>query len=110
MKCPSCQADDVEGARFCDECGSKLELVCRQCGTANRPGAKFCLKCGHKLIPSQDSAVNRDISFDEKLAKIQKYLPGGLTEKILSQRDRIEGERRQGQRTTGQSNRNLQSM
>ena len=37
----------------------------------------------------------KDLSFDEKLAKIQKYLPKGLTEKILSQRDRIEGERKQ---------------
>ena len=31
---------------------------------------------------------------DEKLEKIQLYLPKGLTEKILSQRDRIEGERK----------------
>jgi class 3 adenylate cyclase/tetratricopeptide (TPR) repeat protein len=37
----------------------------------------------------------KDLSFDEKIAKIQRYLPEGLTEKILSQRDRIEGERRQ---------------
>jgi tetratricopeptide (TPR) repeat protein len=29
------------------------------------------------------------------LDKIQQYLPKGLTEKILAQRDRIEGERRQ---------------
>jgi class 3 adenylate cyclase/tetratricopeptide (TPR) repeat protein len=34
-------------------------------------------------------------TFEEKIAKIQKYLPEGLTEKILSQRDRIEGERKQ---------------
>ena len=37
----------------------------------------------------------KDLTFDEKLAKIQKYLPGNITEKILSQRDRIEGERKQ---------------
>ncbi|MDJ0831644.1 MAG: adenylate/guanylate cyclase domain-containing protein [Desulfobacterales bacterium] len=36
----------------------------------------------------------KDLSFDEKLSKIQKYLPKGLTEKILSQKDRIEGERK----------------
>jgi class 3 adenylate cyclase len=35
------------------------------------------------------------LSFDEKLSKVQKYLPKGLTEKILSQKDRIEGERKQ---------------
>ena len=32
---------------------------------------------------------------EEKIKKIQKYLPKGLTEKILSQKDRIEGERKQ---------------
>ena len=37
----------------------------------------------------------KDRSFDEKLEKIQRYLPKGLTEKILSQKDRIEGERKQ---------------
>jgi class 3 adenylate cyclase len=41
------------------------------------------------------TSPTRELSFDEKLAKIQRYLPKGLTEKVLSQRDRIEGERRQ---------------
>jgi class 3 adenylate cyclase len=46
--------------------------------------AEFCNKCGHKLsIPSE--APPKDLSFDEKLTKIQ----------ILSQKDRIEGERKQ---------------
>jgi class 3 adenylate cyclase/tetratricopeptide (TPR) repeat protein len=39
--------------------------------------------------------VPKELSFDEKLDKIQRYLPKGLTKKILSQRDRIEGERKQ---------------
>jgi len=38
---------------------------------------------------------SRELSFEEKLKNIQKYLPSGLTEKILSQKDRIEGERKQ---------------
>jgi class 3 adenylate cyclase len=33
-------------------------------------------------------------SFDDKLEKIQRYLPHGLAEKILAQRGKIEGERR----------------
>ncbi len=37
----------------------------------------------------------KDLSLDEKLAKIQRYLPKGLTEKILAQRGKIEGERKQ---------------
>jgi predicted ATPase/class 3 adenylate cyclase len=37
----------------------------------------------------------KELSFDEKLEKIQRYLPKGLTEKVLSQREKIEGERKQ---------------
>jgi class 3 adenylate cyclase/tetratricopeptide (TPR) repeat protein len=44
-------------------------------------------------LPSEPSP--RDLSLDEKLAKIQRYLPKGLTEKILAQRGKIEGERKQ---------------
>jgi class 3 adenylate cyclase len=44
-------------------------------------------------LPSEPSP--KDLSLDEKLAKIQRYLPKGLTEKILAQRGRIEGERKQ---------------
>jgi class 3 adenylate cyclase/predicted ATPase len=98
MKCPSCESDNREGAKFCNECGQKFELTCPQCGTSNRPGSKFCDECGHNLtLPSEPSPKPppQDLSFDEKLEKIQRYLPKGLTEKILSQKDRIEGERKQ---------------
>jgi class 3 adenylate cyclase/tetratricopeptide (TPR) repeat protein len=57
-------------------------------------GAKFCNGCGHNL-KAKPAPPPKELSFDEKLTKIQKYLPKGLTEKILSQRDRIEGERKQ---------------
>jgi class 3 adenylate cyclase len=35
------------------------------------------------------------LSPEQKIEKIQKYLPKGIAEKILAQRDRIEGERKQ---------------
>jgi class 3 adenylate cyclase/tetratricopeptide (TPR) repeat protein len=91
MKCPKCQFENREDAKFCNKCGHKFEHTCPNCGTANRAGAKFCDECGHNLtIPSEPPV--KDLSFDEKLDKIQRYLPKGLTEKILSQRDKIEGE------------------
>ncbi|MFC1877473.1 AAA family ATPase [Thermodesulfobacteriota bacterium] len=94
MECPKCQFENREGAKFCNECGHKFELTCPDCGGANRVGSKFCDECGSKLSLSIKQAP-KDLSFDEKLTKIQKYLPKGLTDKILSQRDRIEGERKQ---------------
>ncbi len=94
MKCPKCEFENKEEAKFCLECGERLELKCPQCGKALPLLAKFCDECGHSLtLPSEPST--KDLSFDEKLDKIQRYLPGGLTEKILAQRGKIEGERKQ---------------
>jgi len=94
MKCPKCQFANPDGVNFCVECGSKLEKICSECGYSNSLSHKFCGGCGHKLsLPVE--APPKDLSFDEKLNKIQRYLPKGLTEKILSQKDRIEGERKQ---------------
>ena len=94
MKCPECQTENPETRKFCRECGAKLILFCPQCGSENLPEDKFCGECGHSLtLPFEPPP--REPSLDEKIAKIQKYLPKGLTEKILSQRDKIEGERKQ---------------
>jgi class 3 adenylate cyclase/tetratricopeptide (TPR) repeat protein len=94
MKCPSCRFENPEGMKFCGECGSKLELKCPNCGFGNALIFKFCGECGHKLsVPSEPASAQ--LSFEDKIDKVQRYLPRGLTEKILSQRDRIEGERKQ---------------
>jgi len=94
MKCPSCQHENPDDAKFCNECAHKLELICPACGKVNPLGSKFCNECAHDLsIPSEP--VPKELSFDEKIEKIQKYLPKGITEKILSQRDKIEGEKKQ---------------
>jgi class 3 adenylate cyclase len=94
MKCPECQFENPEGTKFCNECASRLEIHCPECGEANPPGSKFCNECRHQLnLPAKP--IPKELSFDEKLANIQQNLPGGLTKKILAQKDRIEGERRQ---------------
>jgi len=94
MECPKCQFGNREGAKFCNECGHEFQLICPDCGSINRVGSKFCDECGSNLnFPIKQAP--KDLSFSEKLTKIQKYLPKGLIEKILSQRDRIEGERKQ---------------
>jgi class 3 adenylate cyclase len=94
MKCPKCQYENPEGIKFCGECGTKLERTCPNCRFTNPPQFKFCGECGQPLTLPSD-APHKSLSFEEKIAKIQRYLPEGLTEKILAQRDRIEGERKQ---------------
>jgi class 3 adenylate cyclase/tetratricopeptide (TPR) repeat protein len=94
MKCSQCQAENPERRKFCRECGAKLSLPCPKCGSENIPGDRFCGECGHDLTVFAPP-LPKAISFEEKLKKIQRYLPGGLTEKILAERGKIEGERRQ---------------
>jgi GTP cyclohydrolase III len=94
MQCPNCQFKNPGDSNFCLECGQKLEQKCPQCEKALPVNANFCNGCGHKLAEKSAPSA-KELSLDEKLTKIQKYLPRGLTEKILSQKDRIEGERKQ---------------
>src|SRR4030042_4422544 len=93
MKCPKCQFENPCSAKFCSECGNKLEIHCPKCGKVNPLSGKFCNECGHSLTVAT-APVSKELSFDEKLAKIQRYLPKDLTQKILAQRDKIEGERK----------------
>ncbi|MFC1864108.1 adenylate/guanylate cyclase domain-containing protein, partial [Thermodesulfobacteriota bacterium] len=69
-------------------------MKCSKCQHENPDEAKFCMECGYSQS-SPSSIVSQTLSFDEKIDKIQRYLPKGLTEKILAQRGKIEGENKQ---------------
>ena len=49
--CPACGQPVAAGAKFCANCGQKLEVApaCPACGQPVTPGAKFCPNCGQKL-------------------------------------------------------------
>jgi class 3 adenylate cyclase/tetratricopeptide (TPR) repeat protein len=94
MKCPKCQTENPETRKFCCECGAKMVQVCPNCGCENLPSDKFCGECGQSLAVSSE-LLPQVPSFEEKLDKIQRSLPDGLTEKVLAQREKIEGERKQ---------------
>ena len=94
MQCPNCQFENREAAKFCNECGHKFSLTCPECSQTNPPASKFCDECGHPFtLPTTQHP--QELTFEEKIEKIQRYLPKGLTQKILSKRNRIEGERKQ---------------
>jgi class 3 adenylate cyclase/tetratricopeptide (TPR) repeat protein len=49
MKCPKCQFDNREGAKFCGRCRTELSQVCPYCNSENPPENTFCDECGQKL-------------------------------------------------------------
>lgn len=94
MKCPQCQTENPDAFKFCGKCGAEIGRICLSCNSVNPLHFGFCGECGHQLSPPQNQ-LSPELSFDEKLRKIQKYLPSGLVKKILAQKGKIEGERRQ---------------
>jgi class 3 adenylate cyclase/tetratricopeptide (TPR) repeat protein len=87
MRCHRCSHDNPEEAKFCGECGSRLERVCPSCGTGNPPANRFCHRCGQPLVLSPVP--------ESRFASPQRYTPRYLAEKILSSRTALEGERKQ---------------
>jgi len=87
MKCPKCQFENPEGAKFCNGCGNRLEAACPECGKVNPLGSKFCNECGHDLGKSTETPP---IDFNQP----QSYTPKFLADKILTTRSSIEGERK----------------
>jgi class 3 adenylate cyclase/tetratricopeptide (TPR) repeat protein len=83
MQCPQCHQVVPASAKFCGDCGWRLEVLCPGCGHSNPPGGRFCSQCG-KAIGAAPAA-----------AAPQSYTPRYLAEKILTSRPALEGERKQ---------------
>src|SRR5262249_33634317 len=45
MICLRC-GSNVDGGKFCGDCGSRLPWECGSCGSENPPGKRFCRDCG----------------------------------------------------------------
>jgi hypothetical protein len=52
MECPKCQHDNPSEAKYCNECA--------------------------QILTTTSEAASQTLSFDEKIDKIQRYLPKGL--------------------------------
>jgi hypothetical protein len=63
--CPSCGVAVVEGAAFCQTCGTKIVQAgppppvhfCPHCGAQLRQGARFCPKCGQTVPGPQGGSA-----------------------------------------------------
>lgn len=82
MRCPQCETENLEGAKFCQECGSPFQLRCSGCGAALPTTAKFCIECGRASAHS--TTLTPSVA-----------TPRHLAEKILRSKGTIEGEHKQ---------------
>ncbi len=87
MKCPKCLFENPEGSKFCNRCAGRLEPICPQCGNTNPPGSRFCNQCAFDLAESRTAPL---IDY----TRPQTYTPKFLTDKILTARQSLEGERK----------------
>jgi hypothetical protein len=84
MKCPRCQAENDAGARFCEDCGARLEAAYPSCSTSVTQGKKFCRSCGAALTTEPAG----------RFPSPESYTPRHLAEKILTSKAALEGERK----------------
>jgi class 3 adenylate cyclase/tetratricopeptide (TPR) repeat protein len=84
MQCGQCQHANPPGARFCSQCGGRLELRCGACGHANAPGSRFCNECGEPLTATAAAPPRAP----------ETYTPRHLAARILTSRSALEGERK----------------
>ena len=87
MECPKCQTNLPDGAKFCKECGQKIEKACPECGKSVPPDSKFCLECGCDLRKPRELPT---LDFRQP----KTYTPKHLADKILNTRSALEGERK----------------
>jgi len=107
MKCPNCQTELPDSARFCMTCGNTMqaEIVCAQCKHANPPSARFCLQCGQPLTPQTQSTRSTSsgqaqqtqktpqtpipVSFANGRYTVKKFLGEGGKKKVYLAHDTV---------------------
>jgi serine/threonine protein kinase/ribosomal protein L32 len=95
MKCPFCQAENSDTAKFCTDCGKalKAERICPQCGHSNRPGSRFCEECGHSVVEeiskqaAPSSSPPLPVSFVGGRYKVKSFLGEGGMKKVYFAHD-----------------------
>jgi len=82
MHCPGCRHENENGARFCNQCGRRLELACAHCAATNPGGSRFCQACGRALAGALSPAA-------------ATYTPPHLAADVLTRAAAVDGERKQ---------------
>ena len=99
MECPKCHHQNPTEAKFCMECGAKLENVCPQCGAKLPEEAKFCMKCGAKVGAVKESPKAAPPSaavpkLEDMQKQLQSRIPQSLADRLFAGAEQMQGEYR----------------
>jgi len=95
MQCPKCKHENPPEAKFCMDCGVKLENKCPKCGAKLPSEAKFCMECGTKLADTTSTTPDAAIpKLEDMHAQLQSLIPDALAQKYLSAEQMATGENR----------------
>jgi energy-coupling factor transporter ATP-binding protein EcfA2 len=101
MKCPHCQTDNSEKAKFCRGCGQtfQIDVICSKCQHSNIPGSKYCEQCGQSLTPTQAPPLpaatsppppsSQPTSFANGRYQVKKFLGEGGKKKVYLAHDTL---------------------
>jgi class 3 adenylate cyclase len=82
MKCFNCGFINPDEARFCQNCGTRLEAPCPTCGTPNPASARFCANCGSSLGQTASAPASAPAgAADPRHARLAAAAPAALVEK-----------------------------
>src|SRR5437667_12649634 len=84
MGCAVCSHENPPRAKFCQQCGARLEIRCARCGSELPLSASLCHDCG---LPAVDTAP--------ATPEPRVYTPKHLAEKILPSPGALEADREQ---------------
>ena len=65
VACPTCSKPNNPSAKFCADCGGKMEVAqvpCVKCGAQLREGAKFCSECGSTQEKQKCTGCQADLT------------------------------------------------
>ena len=84
MQCVACNADLLEGKRFCVACGTEAAARCPRCGTAVQATFRFCPDCGAPLAHGDATPAAPAPHMPDELAqKLRAAAPPALEERKL---------------------------
>lgn len=88
MECKKCGNILPENAKFCFECGAKVEqdLICTACGAKMSLGYKFCIECGAVISGSDENLIEKEVTETSGL-EIEEIDWDNLLTPIISEED-----------------------